>query len=237
MQGHRASSTVRGRPCPVAGRSLRPSLASAHSMPAALRHPACACRQGRLPGHGQPLTDGVRTRGAIDNAGASCVINGSGPPVPRRRTFAAAIPGLRSLHAGRAPASCLRLPPRPAPGARATPHGWCAAEGNTTIAASSAQTTEPVGGRAQTPVHRDWTSRRTTPMEVASSRSAGGEPVPPIGGTGGSSRVAVTRACYWRGCGASTNWTASAITWPLVPAVPIVTRVAPAGRENRPSAR
>jgi len=26
-----------------------------HSMPAALRHPACAGRQRRLPGHGQPL--------------------------------------------------------------------------------------------------------------------------------------------------------------------------------------
>jgi len=32
-------------------------LAFAHSMPAALRHPVCAGRQGRLPGHGHPLPE------------------------------------------------------------------------------------------------------------------------------------------------------------------------------------
>jgi hypothetical protein len=50
-------ATVRGCPCPVAGRSLRPSMAFAHSMLTALRHPACAGQQRRLSGHGQPLTD------------------------------------------------------------------------------------------------------------------------------------------------------------------------------------
>jgi hypothetical protein len=33
-------------------------MAFAHSMLTALRHPACACQQRRLSGHGQPLTDG-----------------------------------------------------------------------------------------------------------------------------------------------------------------------------------
>jgi len=32
-------------------------LSFAHSMLTALRHPACACQQRRLSGHGQPLTD------------------------------------------------------------------------------------------------------------------------------------------------------------------------------------
>ena len=32
-------------------------MAFAHSMLTALRHPACACQQRRLSGHGQPLTD------------------------------------------------------------------------------------------------------------------------------------------------------------------------------------
>ena len=50
------TSTVRGCPCPVAGRSLR-HPAFAHSMLTALRHPACAGQQRRLSGHGQPLTD------------------------------------------------------------------------------------------------------------------------------------------------------------------------------------
>ena len=127
----------RGCPCPIAGRSLRPSLASAHCMPAALRHPACPCRQARLPGHGQPVIHSAARRPARQDAGRStsermlakqksqdamfCVKPPSGLSVPHRRTFAAAIPGLRSLHAGCASASCLRLPPSPAPGARAAP--------------------------------------------------------------------------------------------------------------------
>jgi hypothetical protein len=53
----RSFATVRGCPCPVAGRSLRPSMAFAHSMLTSLRHPACARQQRRLSGHGQPLTD------------------------------------------------------------------------------------------------------------------------------------------------------------------------------------
>ncbi len=36
------------------------------------------------------------------------------------------------------------------------------------------------GGRAQTPVHFDWQSWLTMPVEFASSKSAGGEHVPPI---------------------------------------------------------
>jgi len=32
-----------------------PVLGFAHSMLPALRHPACACQQRRLPGHGHPL--------------------------------------------------------------------------------------------------------------------------------------------------------------------------------------
>ena len=44
----------RGCPCPVAGRSLR-APPCAHSVASALRHPGCACRRRRLPGHGQPL--------------------------------------------------------------------------------------------------------------------------------------------------------------------------------------
>ena len=49
-----APHASRDRPCPVAGRSLRPSMASAHSAPPALRPPGCAGRRGRLPGHGRP---------------------------------------------------------------------------------------------------------------------------------------------------------------------------------------
>jgi hypothetical protein len=36
-------------------------MAFAHSMLTALRHPACACQQRRLSGHGQPLTDDAET--------------------------------------------------------------------------------------------------------------------------------------------------------------------------------
>jgi len=61
----------RGCPCPIAGRSPRPSLASAHCMPAALRHPACPCRQARLPGHGQPLIHSAARRPARQDAGRS----------------------------------------------------------------------------------------------------------------------------------------------------------------------
>jgi|GEM_PF-6743771 len=53
-----------------------------------------------------------------------CGSHGSGLPVPRRRTLATAIHGLRSLDADCAPASCLRWSATPALGARAAPHGW-----------------------------------------------------------------------------------------------------------------
>ena len=48
-----AQCGARGCPCPIAGRSRR-HPAAARSMPAALRHPACACRQRRLRGTGNP---------------------------------------------------------------------------------------------------------------------------------------------------------------------------------------
>lgn len=40
------------------------------------------------------------------------------------------------------------------------------------------------GGRAQTPVHCDCQRRHTTPVEQATSKSAGGEHVPPTGELG-----------------------------------------------------
>jgi len=40
---------------------------------------------------------------------------------------------------------------------------------------------EPAGGRAQPTVNFDCQSWLTTPMEHASSKSAGGEHVPPVG--------------------------------------------------------
>jgi phenylalanyl-tRNA synthetase beta chain len=43
-----------GDPYPVAGRSLRTSCPSLARMLTALRHPACACQQRRLPGYGSP---------------------------------------------------------------------------------------------------------------------------------------------------------------------------------------
>jgi len=54
----------RGCPCPVAGRSLRASLPSAHSMPAAcaIGIQACACRQRRLRGMGNPDPTTVKNR-------------------------------------------------------------------------------------------------------------------------------------------------------------------------------
>ena len=50
--------------------------------------------------------------------------DGSGLPMPRRRTFATAIHGLRSLDADCAPASCLRWSATPALGTWAAPHGF-----------------------------------------------------------------------------------------------------------------
>jgi len=50
---------LRGRPCPVAGRSLRPSMAFTRSDPPALRPPGCACRLRRLSEHGRPLAGGA----------------------------------------------------------------------------------------------------------------------------------------------------------------------------------
>ena len=65
-----ACATVRGCPCPVAGRSLR-HPAFARSMLTALRHPGCAGQQRRLSGHGQPLTDAA-TGGRQANPPANC---------------------------------------------------------------------------------------------------------------------------------------------------------------------
>jgi len=135
----RPAAGARGCPCPVAGRSLRPSMACAHSMRAAFRHPGCACPQGRWPrrgvarapspdvryGHPWPALTPCGLRFAILAALArKAGGRGEGLPVPRRRTFATAIHGLRSLHAGCASPSWLRLPARPAAGARATPRGY-----------------------------------------------------------------------------------------------------------------
>jgi hypothetical protein len=100
-----ARPTVRGCPCPVAGRSLR-HPAFAHSMLTALRHPACACQQRRLSGHGQPLTDEVgrihekhdivsfflRKRSLLVLRMASCHANqrGRAPRTPKRASGASA---------------------------------------------------------------------------------------------------------------------------------------------------
>jgi hypothetical protein len=46
---------------------------------------------------------------------------------------------------------------------------------------------EPAGGRAQPPVNFDCQSWRTTSVEHATSKSAGGEHVPPAGGLSESS--------------------------------------------------
>jgi hypothetical protein len=70
------AAAVRSCPCPVAGRSLRPSMASARSMLTALRHPACAGQQRRLSGHGQPLTDSLQHQAR--RAGSAPA--GGGPP-------------------------------------------------------------------------------------------------------------------------------------------------------------
>jgi len=46
------------------------------------------------------------------------------------------------------------------------------------------RTAQPTGGRAQPPVNFDWQSWPTTSIEHESSKSAGGEHVPPVGGLG-----------------------------------------------------
>jgi len=56
LEGHVCrEASVPGPPVPHRRTFATAFVASAHSMPAALRHPACAGRQGRLPGHWQPL--------------------------------------------------------------------------------------------------------------------------------------------------------------------------------------
>jgi len=57
------------------------------------------------------------------NWSVPCIGDGSGLPMPRRRTFASAS-CLRSLDADCAPASCLRLSATPALGTWAAPHGY-----------------------------------------------------------------------------------------------------------------
>ncbi len=52
---------ARGCPCPVAGRSLRPSWAFAHSMLTSLRHPWLRLSATPALGHGQPLADSRST--------------------------------------------------------------------------------------------------------------------------------------------------------------------------------
>ena len=52
-----ARTAARGRPCPIAGRSLRPSRPPLSACRLRSGIHACACRQARLPGHGRPLAD------------------------------------------------------------------------------------------------------------------------------------------------------------------------------------
>jgi len=72
----------RGCPCPVAGRSLRPSMAFAHSMLTSLRHPACddqSAETDRCPSNagardmGSPSRTCSRTRAGCLDTEASCV--------------------------------------------------------------------------------------------------------------------------------------------------------------------
>ncbi len=65
---------------------------------------------------------------------------------------------------------------------RATPSPECTAEKSRRC--DDQHTREPVGGRAQPTVNFDCQSWYTTPLELASSKSAGGEHVPPTGGFG-----------------------------------------------------
>ncbi len=99
-----------------------------------------------------------------------------GLAVPTRRTLASGIlPSARSMAAA-LPASCLRLPPTPAPGY--SQPLFVNAEGPIIQPHEDAQ---PVGGRAQPPVNFDCQSWHTTSVEHATSKSAGGEHVPPAG--------------------------------------------------------
>ena len=93
----------RGCPCPVAGRSLRPSLASAHCMPSALRHPACACRQARLSGHGQPLVHSAAKRPARRMRSAD-----QKPEVSKTKSHAAMFCVKLAVGAARAPSPDVR---------------------------------------------------------------------------------------------------------------------------------
>jgi hypothetical protein len=114
-------ATVRGCPCPVAGRSLR-HPAFAHSMLTALRHPACACQQRRLSGHGQPLTDGSDSytspeRERWDHHGCSVAVRGMGSPSRTRAGSPNTEASVRRLGGERVPSPPTRSPSRRASGA------------------------------------------------------------------------------------------------------------------------
>jgi len=69
---NRACFAGRGCPRPIAGRSLRASCPSLTRCRLRSRHPAFACRQRRLPGHGQPLPD-PRLQGAARTRASSVI--------------------------------------------------------------------------------------------------------------------------------------------------------------------
>jgi len=90
--------------------------ALAHSEPAALRHPAFACRLRRLTGRRAAPSPGrcAGVVGAFSGDARGC-------PSPRSPDVRFRLPAFSSLGAGCAPASCLRLPPTPSHGATGSP--------------------------------------------------------------------------------------------------------------------
>ena len=129
------SVTRRGCPCPVRRTFADAFLASAHSMPTALRHPGCACRhtpalRARATPPPPPSRADIgadigqawdRHRTGIVPAYVAPSVTRRGCPCPVRRTFADAF--LASAHsmptALRHPGFACRH--TPALGARATP--------------------------------------------------------------------------------------------------------------------
>ena len=113
------SVTRRGCPCPVRRTFADAFLASAHSMPTALRHPGCACRHTpALRARATPPPPPSRADIGADIGQASDRHSSrvrspfghqTGLPMPRSPDVRGCLPGIRSLDADRASPSWLRL--------------------------------------------------------------------------------------------------------------------------------
>ncbi len=109
----------RGRPCPLAGRSLRASCPSLARMQTSLRNPCFACLHTPAPGHGRPRPANVVDVPEVASTGRP------EPPMPPRRRFASGILPFAHSDADVTSQSLLRSSAYAGSGTRAAPT-WAA---------------------------------------------------------------------------------------------------------------